>query len=322
VILTIDTEMSARPYPWSSPEAVAAELDREVYGVTSRGEVGIRYQADVLRSYGLRAVFFVESLCADVVGLDPLRRVVDDIQSRGQEVQLHVHSEWLEHMGSSPLPGKRGYNLRLFSQDEQAVLITRGLENLRKAGAAPIRCFRAGNFGGNFSTLRALSGCGIEFDTTWNPFTAHGNCDMPTNEFLLQPTRLHGVYEFPLAFFSDRRAHYRALQLCACSLDEMKAVTSEAWERGWHSLVVLSHSFDLLRGRNTSGQPCFPSLILKRRFEAFCRFLAENSDKFQTTTFSEISSETIPTPIKQEPLASPVWRTAWRMREQLLTRFL
>ncbi len=321
VFITIDTELSPQHLSWSAP-VVKEELDREVYALTPQGEFGVRFQADLVRAFGLKAVFFVEALCGDVVGEGPLRGIVRDIQERDQEVQLHVHSEWLSHMRSPVLPGRSGYNLREFSEDEQRQLIERGIANLRRAGAEKLCAFRAGNFGANHDTLRALARAGIIFDSSHNTCALASDCDLPTPNLLLQPARIHGVYEFPMTFFADRAGHYRHAQLCACSSGELESALLEAWRRGWFSFVLLSHSFELLRSRNHSRKPCAVSRIVLKRFERLCHFLANNRDKFRTATFSDVVPKDVPSFDQSEPLQGNIYRTAWRIGEQIASRIV
>ena len=319
VFLTIDTELSPKPIPPAGAD-VSAELDREIYAVTPQGEFGIRFQADLLRSCGLKGVFFVESLSANVAGMAPLQKVVDDIRNRGQEVQLHVHSEWLEYMNDSPLPGRTGYNLKEFSESEQTILIGLGLRNLKACGVS-VCAFRAGNFGANFDTLRALTRCGIPFDSSHNTCALNSDCGIKTDDVLLQPAKILGVIEFPVTFFHDWPGHQRPMQLCACSSQELEAVLMAAWRSNWYSLVLVSHSFELLKSRRRRQGPLV-SRILVKRYQRLCRFLAAHRDKFRTMTFSEVRPEELPPAKPTVPLRSAPYTTVWRYAEQLASRLL
>ena len=110
VYITVDTEV----WPQSAPTS-AADLDNiyaeDVYGTTESGAFGVTFQMDVLNSYGLRAVFFVEALAATAFGSDHLARLVSTIQDRGHEVQLHVHPEWLKLGARSILPDGSGKHM-------------------------------------------------------------------------------------------------------------------------------------------------------------------------------------------------------------------
>src|SRR5438067_1396052 len=122
VFITVDTEVWPKTSTWRET-ALADDIRRDFYGITSEGEFGVPYQMDVLDAFRLKAVFFVESLFAGVIGLEQLREMVSLIQRRGHEVQLHAHTEWLAWMPKPLLGERRGQNLKDFSEDEQTTLI-------------------------------------------------------------------------------------------------------------------------------------------------------------------------------------------------------
>src|SRR5947199_3778808 len=130
VFLTVDTEVWPRTSDWRET-GLRQEIDQFIYGKTCDGEYGIGYQIELLNRYGLKAVFLVEALFSCIVGIDPLRKIVDLIQQGGREVQLHIHTEWLAYMPESILPGRTGQNLKDFSEAEQTQLIARGVDKLR-----------------------------------------------------------------------------------------------------------------------------------------------------------------------------------------------
>jgi hypothetical protein len=220
------------------------------------------------------------------------------------------------------LPGRTGEHMRCFSCDEQTELIARGLQNLRECGARELCAFRAGNYGANMDTLHALRRNGIRYDTSHNTCYLGGACDMPTPELLLQPTELHGVVEFPIAFFRDGLGRFRHAQICAVSSGEMERALTQAWKRGWHSFVIVSHSFELIRNRKQPGATASADRIVIKRFERLCRFLAANRDKFRTAVFSDIAQGRIPAVGDKEPLRAGLASTARRYAEQLVRRLL
>jgi hypothetical protein len=320
VFLTVDTEVWPRHRGWRE-SSLYEDIQRDIYGVTPEGEFGVRYQMDVLDRYGLKAVFFVECLFPLAIGLDPLTVLVQEIQSRGHEVQLHLHTEWLRWIDPSPLPGRAGTNLNEFNEDEQVVLLSRALENLLAAGGRDVCAFRAGNYGANLDTLRALARLGLRYDTSHNTCYLASDCHMPTSTPLLQPVRLHGVCEFPVSFFRDWPGHYRHAQVCACSTAELTGALMQAWSAGWQSFVIVSHSFELLRRRKQTARPPLPDWTVALRFERLCRFLGEHRDKFHTATFANMPPVTV-APQPARPLRSKIHRTAGRMVEQLVRRLV
>lgn len=319
VLITIDTEVEPCQPDWRET-GLRTDIQREVYGETSQGAFGIGYQAQMLNAYGLKAVFFVEALFACEVGIEPLREIVSVIQEAGHEVQLHLHAEWLSWIERSPLPGRTGYNLREFTLEEQALLIKTGLANLCAAGARDLCAFRAGNYGADFNTLAALARNGIAYDTSYNAAYLDSDCCLASESIMLQPAELHGVWEFPIAWFRDYPGHLRHAQLCACSFDELRAAMLSAWKQGWMAFVLVSHSFELLRRRKRRAVSPGPDRIVIKRFERLCEFLAENRDKFQTRGFAELNRDDFAVAGAQRALSSRIHRTVGRMAEQLFRR--
>lgn len=321
VFITVDTEVWPQAPAWRET-ALAEDLQRDIYGALPSGTFGIPFQLDMLNAYGLKAVFFVEALFACAVGLEPLRAIVEMIQAQGHEVQLHIHTEWLAWMTESLLPGRSGQNIKDFSVEEQTKLIAQGLQNLRVCGAQHVCAFRAGNYGANFDTLHALARNGLLYDTSHNTCYLDSTCAMPVAEPMLQPQRLQGLYEFPIAFFRDYPGHYRHAQLAACSRREMEGALWGAWQRGWYAFVLVSHSFELLKHRKPSKHATTSDAIVLQRFEQLCRFLAKHREIFHTQGFADLDPDTIPAPVASPPLRSGMQHTARRVVEQLAGRIL
>src|SRR6267378_2689851 len=97
VIFTVDIDVWPR-YPDWRASGLERDLLRDFYGVTPQGEFGVPFQIDLIDAHKLKAVFFVDGLLASAAGPAPLQQMISVIQNRGQEVQLHLHPEWLQWM--------------------------------------------------------------------------------------------------------------------------------------------------------------------------------------------------------------------------------
>jgi peptidoglycan/xylan/chitin deacetylase (PgdA/CDA1 family) len=320
VFLTIDTEFYPLWPDWRSA-GLSRDIDRDIYGRTSSGDFGVGYQLDVLASHNLKACFFVEGLCGSAgAGEEVLRRLVDEIQSKRQEVQLHLHPEWLQWMETPPIANHGRETIDEFTANEQSQLIALAKSNLVKAGASDITAFRAGDFAANRDTLPALRNCGINIDSSYNACYPKSLGDVSALRGADQPVDLRGVWEFPVAVWSDGLGSNRHAQLCSCSSAELEGAILSAWRGGWSYLVIVSHSFELLKKRRKRVADPAPDPIVVRRFSRLCEFLAENSDKFRTRHFANIDLASLQTSEPVKPLQSPAYRTAWRMAEQTRRR--
>jgi hypothetical protein len=317
VILTIDAEVSSR-LPGGMGD-LPANIDRDIYGRTRAGDFGLEYQLDELQKHGLKAVFFVEPLFAKVAGLDPLRRIVSSIQEKGQRVEAHLHTEWLEHIRCAQLPTLAKRSLKDYSLEEQKTLIREGLECLKRCGVEELQCFRAGNFGADGATLLALQSLGLRFDSSYNQCLLRRECGLGISPPPMQPTQIGSVLEFPVCVFRDGPTHWRPAQLCACSFNEMQTVLLRAWKSGWPCVVLLWHTFELIRRDKSRPGFARPDARVIRRFQQLLEFLALNPDKFTTVDFAQAASNLQ----AAEPLPSlhtGLHQTTWRMVEQAIRR--
>jgi hypothetical protein len=320
VFITIDTEFSPRDFH-AGNGGTKALVDRDIDGVTAAGNFGIGFQMDRLEAHGLRAVFQVESLSASAVGSDVLRRVVDEVQGRGHEVQMHVHAEWLDAINGQGLPPFRGRNLVSYSEEEQTQILECGLRNIREAGARDVSAFRAGNYGANRDTLKAVARNGLRYDTSYNVCYLDPSWPSRDAGLMTQPAILEGVYEVPISFFSDFPGHMRPAQLCACSSRELEYALTQAWKAGWQSFVIVSHSFELIRRPRDPRGPVLPDRLVIDRMESLCRFLGANQDKFRSAVFADLDQADLP-PSRgtTAPIRSKIGHTVVRMAEQLFGR--
>src|SRR4029077_8698578 len=158
VLLTIDTEFWPGDARWpdrplTRPLTGFAEAyRRDVLGRTDSGDFGLPYLLQSLNRHNLRGIFFVEALSSSVIEGPQLERTVRAIVDAGQEVQLHLHTEWLSEATVPGLPLQHRPNLGDFTLEEPPAIIRHGLARLRAAGAHGVTALRAGNMGGNRDT--------------------------------------------------------------------------------------------------------------------------------------------------------------------------
>ena len=314
VFLTIDSELS--PDNLRRGVAVRDEMDVSFYGHTTRGDFGVPFQMDLLDAHGHKGEYITDSLLASCTGHQPLREMVGVIRDRGHDVQLHIHTEWLPATVPPVLAGRSGLNMHCFSEDEQAILIDRGRDNLLRAGASQISAFRAGNMGADRATLRALARNGIKCDSSYFAPYLQSHCKLGSLGDICQPLEVDGVVELPISSFQDFPGHSRPMQLCASSSSELQHGLLQAWERGWQSVVLLWHSFELINRPAGNRSAPAPANLIISRFKQLCRFLAGHPDKFRTATFASPLPRPGPATKVFTPLKSSVWRTAWRLAEQ------
>lgn len=289
------------------PEA----FKRYIYGPTAHGDYALPYTLRVLGDHGLTGVFFVEPLFSTRFGSQPLEEIVGLIREGGQEIQLHLHPEWVDESREPLLENidcKRQH-LRYYSRAEQEILVAAGKRLIAQAGGGECTAFRAGSFGFNRDTLAALAANDIRFDSSYNATIFGLDSGVGPGQVMVDAFECDGIHEYPMTVYDDGTASLRHAQLTACSHREMEGLLWQALESGRQSFMILSHNFELL---NTTQDR--PDDVVVSRFRQLCAFLDRNRDSFNVRGFEGLS----PDPATQQPapLKSPVWKTAMRMLEQ------
>lgn len=315
VLFTTDTEMSFMLHRRGlSP---LENLRIAVMGEVSDGAWGIGYQMQRLSAHGLKGVFFVEALSSYAFGIDVLKRVVAPILDAGHDVQLHLHTEWLKWIEKDLVGERRGSNIAHFAYDDQRRLLECAIEALVEAGAPPPIAFRAGNYGANNDTLKALSSLGLKFDSSYNRPYLDSACAIRVPDVLQAPVELDGLVEVPVTFFEDYPGHARALQLCAASSAEFQSAVSQSIAQQRPSVVVVNHSFELLNLKRTRA-----NRMLLKRFDEYCGFLGQSGAQVVSTTFASLGRLSPDRMKAFGPLTSNPLRTALRMIEQSVGTYL
>jgi hypothetical protein len=307
VLITIDTELSAGLFQHGFD--AAANFAASIAGNTTRGDVGIDWQMDRLDAHGLTGVFFVDPMPALVYGPDVITRIVVPIVARGHEAQLHIHTEWLEWAQNAPVAA-RGRNVADFTLADQITLIECARDLLVAAGAPQPIAFRAGNYGANDDTLRALAQLGIAWDASFNPTYRGAPCAIDLPADTIDPLIRFGVGELPVAAIFDRPGQLRHAQICALSTREMTAALHHAAATQRPAFAIVSHSFEMLsRDRQR------PNRAIMARFEHLCRTIAAHPG----LTSSGFAGLDLPAASNGAThLAPSLWRTAVRHAEQAM----
>jgi peptidoglycan/xylan/chitin deacetylase (PgdA/CDA1 family) len=319
VLITVDTEVYPLLPGWRA-DNLNRDIRRDVYGETSKGHFGISYQLDVLNQHGLKAVFFVESLFALAVGLEPLAEIVRRITDAGHEIQLHLHPEWLAWMDKPPVSARGRQQIREFSQDEQAELIRIGITNLQAAGACGVSAFRAGDYAANNDTLIALARNGLKWDSSYNACYQNSLSDVPQLRGITQPINVNDIAEVPVSYWRTPPVGWRHAQLTSASFSELRNALLHASDHNWQSFVIVSHSFELLKKRRHRVESPAPDKIVVERFHRLCSFLGQHKLNYRTCGFNDLEKVTSNSTDRKEPLVSSRLLTVSRIGQQILRR--
>jgi hypothetical protein len=293
---------------------------RDVMGRTATGDYGLPYLLDSLASHRLNAVFFVESLHASALGGALLQRMVRIIRAADQEVQLHVHTEWLSELMSVNLPRPYRQNLGDFNLAHQTNIVREALGNLRAAGEPSVVALRAGNLGGNHDTVYAAKAAGLSWDMSID--LAHGQAVYDAIQNLAQrDAAASACPTIPLACVEDYPGHFRHMQLTALSFAELQHALLCAEREQWPYFVIMLHSFELIKRAASRASPARAHSINLRRWNQLCKLLDRRRDIFRTIACRDL---VLPGMNGSDPrvLRTLPMHTLWRIAEQLASRIL
>jgi len=312
VFLTFDIEIWCRSwatlesdFPWA--------FDRYVFGRSSHGSYALPGTLEILAKHGVHGVFFVEPLFAARFGIEYLEQIVSLIRDAGQEIQLHLHPEWTNEIRPAVIAdaSRKRQHLSHYTEAEQTVLIRKGLELIREAGAPPIRAFRAGSFAVNSDTYRALVANGIAFDSSLNASSHISAPDIQKVRPVYRPCRIGEVSVYPITVFTDGLGRARHAQVGACSSGELAEVLEGYARGGMQDVVIFSHNFEMLRPGSSE-----PDFIVAKRFERLCRLLG-GAGSYRAVGFDTANEVTVDESIDALPRSS-LLATSWRYGEQAL----
>lgn len=318
VFITIDTEYSSGLYTGPSAADRADNFARSIACDTPQGPAGITHKLELLARYGQKAVFFVDPMPALVWGVAAIEDIVGPIVEAGQDVQLHCHSEWLGLAGSAtPLAsGRTGKNMADFPFEDQCEILAYAKHTLMAAGAPAPVAFRAGNYGANDDTLRALAMLGISYDTSHCPALAGGACRINLGPEVRDPVAHMGVIEVPVGSIGTMGGGQRHAQITALTLAEMRAAMAHAQRSGRDSFTLVSHSFELINRRKLEA-----NRIVRRRFTELVKALA-SMPGIETATYADSPPRVSPGRPHSAPLPASALRTGMRIAEQFVSNTL
>lgn len=281
VFISCDTELSALLY--QRGESGRANFDASITGRTSAGDFGIGWQMDRLEDHGLKGVFFVDPMPALVYGRQIVADIVGPILSRGHEVQLHIHTEWLDFAPSNPFAPLSGHSIADFPAEAQKDILALARDLLVDGGTPKPTAFRAGNYGACDNTLRAISELGIEWDTSFNPLYLGSGCRISLPPDTIDALQHCGVMELPISTLYDRPGHLRPAQVCALSSREMLSLLDHAASARQAHVMIVCHSFEMLsRDRQR------PNRLVMDRYESLCAHVGRR-EGLESGLFSNVN---------------------------------
>lgn len=318
VFLTFDIEVWCNG--WGNLDnAFPSSFERYVYGRSAHGDYALPQILAILNQHGLKGVFFVEPLFATRFGAEHLETIVQLIRGAGQEIQLHLHTEWSDEARQPIIKNNssKRQHLNHYTLDEQTTLIGHGKKMLEDAGSGSICAFRAGSYAVNRDTFTALSRNQIYLDSSLNSCFAVSGPDMRSSFDFTKAILLDGVTVRPATVMTDGFGNDRPIQVGACSFEEIRDALVSAKLAKRRDFTIVSHNFEMLKQGSSE-----PDWVVVKRFMRLCAFLAQHPEKFVVRGFAnDLRQESGSSEAQQQPSAT--WHaTTKRYAEQFARRMV
>ena len=291
VFITIDTEHSIGG-AFKNPDLTPVGNDSRIYGIIGRRRFGIPMIMDIADHYGLRTVFFVEALNKYYFGEKETAEICAYISGRNHDIQLHIHPNYLNFTCENP--GKLKYSdfMADYSFERQVELLQEARQLFAGYGVKSLNAFRAGCYGADLNTLKALKETGFLIDSSFARSYCNETCFIPETK-INDLAELEGIYEFPITSFIEkshvRSTRFMPMDINGVSFREMRYALDRSNDAGPGNIVIILHSFSFIKAYDVQYTKVRPRAVIIRRFKKLCRFLAENKNRFNVMTFSELT---------------------------------
>jgi hypothetical protein len=291
VFITVDTEHSIGG-AFSNPDLNPVGNKRRIYGQIGEKKYGIPLIMDIADAFELKLSFFLEVFNKYYFDESETREVCQYILNRNHDIQLHIHPNYLNF--NCEVPGKLKYSdfISDFTFNRQKELLSEGRDLLVKYGASMPVAFRAGSYGASLSTLKALKETGFLIDSSFNRAYCNETCFIPESD-INDLIEMEGIWEFPITNFIEnshiRASRFMPMDLSGVSFQEMKQVLDHSTENGPNNITIILHSFSFIKAFDVQYNKIRPRKTVIKRFEKLCRFLAENSHRFNVMTFGSLN---------------------------------
>jgi hypothetical protein len=290
VCISVDTEFSiggAFGVP-GSRKPIGGE---SVWCNSKNKSEGLGFILEALSEYNLKATFFVEALNTMYFDSAEMGNIAYQLYEKEQDVQLHIHpcwsyfenANWRSELKHNP-PND---NIDKRDLSEMVRLLQYGVDEFRKWGIPRPIAVRAGNLDVNADLYQALHQCGIGYSSNIGV-----GVNVPDNEKLNLFNGIHNineVTEIPVFTYYDLKlpgySHMKCFTIIGCSLGEMIFLLENIHAENYGPVMILTHPSEFAHVEEDYSE-IKPNITVQRRFRELCRYLSENNEKFEVTTFT------------------------------------
>jgi len=271
ILITIDAEFSTH------------KDDLGIFGKIYDKEFGLPLVVKLLNDYKLKGTFFVDVYTNKKRYLPEFIALCRKLHESGHDLQLHTHPDGM-------FDARRG-SMQDYTLKEQVEIIQRGKEIFREwFGINPI-AHRAGDWGANHDTLKALSENGIFMDSSM--FFGWAHCHLNKNPLTKNwPVEYNSILEVPASVFQCQSlgffSPFRLVSTDGNSFEETCAVLKQFQRRRIPVVTLVYHSFSFLRwNKKRTEYRADKNRIHK--FESLMKFLSKEPS-IEIVTMQQLNS--------------------------------
>ncbi len=269
ILITVDTE---------------AHRDlSEFWGCSQKGSYGIEKICRIFNDFDIRATFFLDVGEITKWGEKELKAVTDCLKASGNEIQLHVHPNYLGD------PSK--YYFWQYALLKQSEIIREAKKIFEEIVGYSPQAFRAGSYGANDETLHALALAGISLD--FSAYFEKKNCKMllPAGNCPNDVYYQSGVYEIPVSTFGLNLfgLRYRSkVDINSSATSELINVIELMTTNDYNPIIMFMHSFSLA----DRGRKYLPDFKAEEKLKRVLDYLKRT--EIPVSTISEYADSSLP----------------------------
>ncbi|MFV3011516.1 polysaccharide deacetylase family protein [Clostridium botulinum] len=189
---------------------------------------------DICDEYDAKCTFFLNVYEVGKWGKEKMRTICKNIYDREFDIQLHTHPCWLYDFNR--------INMYEYSFEEQKNIIKEGMNLLKEfTGEIPL-AHRAGAYGINENTLKALKINGIRYD--FSMFYKHNNCK--TNFSINKIIERNNIVEVPVTVLKNNNSILK-LDIDWLSDSELQKAIYIAKESNLKVVTLFMHSYSYIK---------------------------------------------------------------------------
>lgn len=249
---------------------------------------GISQMLNILEKHQVKGVFFYDAYEYKKDG-ESVKEIAIAIDKRGHDVELHTHPQWAYD------PNKN--YLHNYDFDQQRAIISYGKNLLEDWIGKDIVAHRAGAYGADFNTLRALQDNQIYLDSSF--YYSHPWCKLNTKKQLLKKnnySKWENVVQVPVNVFllddvpqllPDLRPITYVTKYDInpyVSTETLYKAIDNAIEKDFDVIVLFLHSFSFISCKDNHN--FYPDLETIKKFDNVLHYI--KSRELQIVTFRDI----------------------------------